>query len=244
MKTLERVFGPVIRMLHRRDAAPLLLTATEAAQLDVDCACPDWPFNLAQPAVGAPQQAYRAAVDALICELPQGYRALLGPLTPLGPGVVNASGFARWQQFARPQPLATAFDRALAEQRLLEPLGVEVQPQSQATGTLTAWLHITNACNLDCPYCYVRKSSQWMTEEIGARALRALFSTAQKHGFTTVKLKYAGGEASLHFKLVRRLHELAKQLAADSGVGLQEVLLSNGVHIRETRCRLVCCGGR
>jgi uncharacterized protein len=30
--------------------------------------------------------------------------------------------------------------------------------------TLTVWLHIANACNLDCPYCYVRKSSARMIE--------------------------------------------------------------------------------
>ena len=156
-------------MLHRGDAVPLLLVATETPQLDVDCACPDRPFNLAQPAEGTSQQPYQAAEDTLICELPQGYRALLGPLTPLGPGVVNTSGFARWQQFTHPQPLATAFDRALTEQRLLQPAGVQVQPQCQASGTLTAWLHVTNACNLECPYCYVRKSSQWMTGEESVR---------------------------------------------------------------------------
>jgi uncharacterized protein len=146
--------------------------------------------------------------------------------------VVNGSGYTRWQQFATPQPLATAFDRGLAEQQLLEPAGAGLEPPTQATDTLTAWLHVTNACNLDCPYCYVRKSSQQMDETLGRQALEAIFATARTRQMAKVKLKYAGGEATLHFRLIRRLHALAQQLAADEQRELQAVILSNGVHIK------------
>ncbi|MCX7841227.1 MAG: SPASM domain-containing protein, partial [Anaerolineae bacterium] len=90
------------------------------------------------------------------------------------------------------------------------------------------WLHITNACNLDCPYCYVRKSSARMTEEIGIRALARIFDTARQNGFRQVKLKYAGGEATLHFALIRHLHQKANALARETGIRLREVVLSNG----------------
>ena len=36
---------------------------------------------------------------------------------------------------------------------------VQIRPGT----VLTAWLHVTNACNLRCPYCYVSKSARrWM----------------------------------------------------------------------------------
>jgi uncharacterized protein len=99
-------------------------------------------------------------------------------------------------------------------------------------GTLTAWLHVTNACNLDCPYCYVRKSSARMAYEIGLGAIESIFRSAREHGFKQVKLKYAGGESTLHFSLVRRLHDHARELSVSNGLGLKEVVLSNGVHLR------------
>jgi len=71
-----------------------------------------------------------------------------------------------------------------------------------------------------------------MSEAIGLQAIRQIFYTAQQHNFKQVKLKYAGGEATLHFKLVRRLHEEAIRLAQETGLGLKEVVLSNGVHLR------------
>jgi uncharacterized protein len=45
---------------------------------------------------------------------------------------------------------------------------------------LPGWLHITNACNLDCPYCYVRKSSARMDETTGLKALRHIFDTTRR----------------------------------------------------------------
>ncbi|MCA9930740.1 MAG: SPASM domain-containing protein, partial [Anaerolineales bacterium] len=45
-------------------------------------------------------------------------------------------------------------------------------------------------------------------------------------------LKYAGGEATLHFKLVRQLHDYAFALSAQTGLALKEVVLSNGVYLR------------
>src|SRR5262249_29701595 len=42
------------------------------------------------------------------------------------------------------------------------------QPQSQS---LAAWLHVTNACNLHCDYCYVQKNSEHMTDDTSKRAV-------------------------------------------------------------------------
>jgi uncharacterized protein len=67
-----------------------------------------------------------------------------------------------------------------------------------------------------------------MAEEVGLKAIEAVFRSAEKNGFQAVKLKYAGGEAALHFKLVQRLHRYAQQVAANKGLELRAVVLSNG----------------
>jgi uncharacterized protein len=130
-------------------------------------------------------------------------------------------------------PLTTPFDHQLAEQRLL--VSTEALPilQPELAQQLTAWLHVTNACNLDCPYCYVRKSSESMPEPIGMQAVDTLFQMADQQHMSRVKLKYAGGEASLQLPLIRKLHDRALALSHTLSIALQEVLLSNGVQLSD-----------
>ena len=98
--------------------------------------------------------------------------------------------------------------------------------ESQA---LTAWLHMTNECNMRCDYCYLHKTHEDMPVEVGRRTIDALFRSARKHNIKHVKLKYAGGEASLHMMSVVNLHDYADQLAQESSITLEAVILSNGV---------------
>jgi len=100
--------------------------------------------------------------------------------------------------------------------------------------TLTAWLHVTDACNLRCAYCYVDKSGEAMDETTGRTAVEAVFRSAARHQFRAVKLKYAGGEPLLNFGLVQALHEHARRLADQGGLSLREVLLSNGAALSDT----------
>ena len=53
--------------------------------------------------------------------------------------------------------------------------------------------------------------------------------SAVEHGFPAVKLKYAGGEASLNHHLILKLHARARELAAEQRPRLHATLLSNGV---------------
>jgi uncharacterized protein len=68
-----------------------------------------------------------------------------------------------------------------------------------------------------------------MSETTGKAAVEAIFRSARTNRFRAVKLKYAGGEPTLNFPLVRSLHDYAQGLAKDRGLALREVLLSNGV---------------
>ena len=98
---------------------------------------------------------------------------------------------------------------------------------------MNAWLHITNACNLRCDYCYVHKTNENMSLETGQRAIRAIFQAVQIGGYRGVKLKFSGGEALLNRELIFALNHQARQLAEQAGLWFDSVVLSNGVAISE-----------
>lgn len=70
-----------------------------------------------------------------------------------------------------------------------------------------------------------------MSEDVGQQAVAAVFRTAQQQGFTSVKLKYAGGEPTLKFELLKTLHQQARTLATQTHLDLQATVLSNGVSL-------------
>lgn len=230
--------GPIIlsesklNFLENDCACPDLpfLISGYTPETEDDCACPDKPFNLAPAPTKKSSHLplMQIAPQLYTTSLPHGFTLAFSPFAPVGPAVLNDQAIKRLQEYDAPQPLSQAIDSNLAACGLL--IAAETKPKmlwGQAA-TLTAWLHITNACNLDCPYCYVRKSSERMSEEVGLKAIEAVFRAAEKDSFKAVKLKYAGGEAALHFKLVQRLHTCAQQLTAKKGLDLRAVVLSNG----------------
>jgi len=172
------------------------------------------------------------------------HRLLFNPLGSGEVAVVNQSGLDFFQRFARPMTLAEAgvtgpeceldpqyiFDR-LGRLGFIHPVDRPQHPEFTEGRVLTAWLHVTNACNLRCPYCYVHKSADKMDDSIGRASVEAVIMSAVRHGFPAVKLKYAGGEASLNHKLLVDLHEHAQTLAARHGIALHATLLSNGVKL-------------
>jgi uncharacterized protein len=97
--------------------------------------------------------------------------------------------------------------------------------------TLSAWLHVTEACNLACPYCYVRKQPRSMRPAVGRQAVDRLVEAAQRHGHRRLRLKYAGGEPTLNLPLVFEIHDYAAHQAAAAGLELEEVLLTNGTAV-------------
>lgn len=105
-------------------------------------------------------------------------------------------------------------------------LAADLAPRSR---TLSAWLHLTERCNLACAYCYLDRGSGVMSEETGRAALGAIFRAAARHGYRELKIKYAGGEPLLNFGLLQTLHRLAAAHQAAGELVLYEVVLSNGL---------------
>lgn len=211
--------------------------AAGAPLVESNCACPDTDRLLWDgPAMESDLTQFVRPV-LYLDQLPQGMFLVFNPLAASGPAVMNWAAWEFLDSFAEPRRLegaATSPERRQAFRRLvqlglLEPAGGKRGLQRGAAKTLTAWLHTTNACNLRCTYCYVDKSDEAMDEATGRAAVEAIFRSAQRHGYRQVKLKYAGGEATLNFGLVRQLHSYAAELATQTGIALRGVVLSNGV---------------
>jgi uncharacterized protein len=184
------------------------------------------------------------ADDTVELVLDEEYRLLFRPAGNGGVVVVNEPAYQVFRQFDQPATLSVMrarlahspdeIDRVAARLRgagIISHPGEAVLPgfAEPDSRTLTAWLHVSNACNLACPYCYVDKSAAGMDERAGTAAVDAVISSALAHGFQAVKLKYAGGEASLNSDLVLRLDAYARAAAAGHGLELHATLLSNGV---------------
>jgi uncharacterized protein len=180
--------------------------------------------------------------DVVEIQLDNEHRLLFNPLGHGGVVVVNDQAHRIFQTFQQPATfqdvqgswpgrngdLKKTLGR-LSQLEMIHPDGQVQSPEFQPSKVLTAWLHVTNACNLRCPYCYVNKSAEGMDESVGRAAVEAVMRSAVAHGFPAVKLKYAGGEASLSHRLMMSLHAHARDLAASSGLQLYATLLSNGV---------------
>jgi uncharacterized protein len=188
--------------------------------------------------------AWSAAPGTVEISLDPEHTLLFNPVGDGEPVVVNATAYGIFHRFARPAGLSdvgladagehdaiVATVRRLSQLSLLQPGAQRSQPRFADSSVLTAWLHVTNACNLRCPYCYIHKTAEGMDDATGVAAVNAVVASAVEHGFQAVKLKYAGGEASLDHRLMLRLHRLARELTAECALRLDATLLSNGVHL-------------
>ncbi len=99
---------------------------------------------------------------------------------------------------------------------------------SAQAAALSAWLHLTDRCNLRCAYCYLPHVREDMPIETGKAAIDATLSAAKNYGYSRVKLKYAGGEALLRYPAILELHQYARNQFAAANLSLDGVVLSNG----------------
>lgn len=222
---------------------PLLLRDRQAANavaLESDCACSVEKTEQAENIWLREDISYQMP-SLHMRGLADGYWLAFNPHGQGGVAAFNRGVYDLLYAFEQPRTIAEGLCAAgdppdgnriasrLADLSLLEPAGHAQRVRFAPPRTLTVWLHITNDCNLRCPYCYVDKTPDKMQVEQGRRAVDAVFRSALAGNFRRVKLKYAGGEASLNFSVACALHEYAQTLAEQHGLILEGVLLTNGV---------------
>jgi uncharacterized protein len=108
----------------------------------------------------------------------------------------------------------------------------------------TVWFHIANACNLACRYCYIpdlekavslpHKEKHLIDSDTISAATRTLFEFCKKSKFTTLHLKFAGGEPTLAGNKIREACEISQSLSAEFGIDITYSILTNGVFVEET----------
>jgi len=237
---------------------PRLITASDilvksdacsSTEGDCDCACAEISTTL-QPYTlsGGLDSLYRRGTSLNIQRLDENYSLAFNPLSSGGVIVLNNLALEILDAFKSPLTLQDAFAgfpqypkhqasqviNKMINSRFLYPGGETEGPILQTSKQLTVWLHVTNECNLRCSYCYLRKTQDEMSPDIAKRALKTVFRTAEKHKFERIKLKYAGGEATLNFHRIIELHQHAQTLLQRYEMDLDEVVLSNGVGITDS----------
>lgn len=230
-------------MSFLNDSPQVLWARSVSAFQDCDCACvPEVaiPVRLSMedgPWISTPPVA--------VFPLDWQWDAYLSPAGPVALVVLNKAAQKLLGAFAAPRtvsearlrfPTLTAIQvreatRKLALTGLLQP--AQAKRERENPDTLTAWLHLTNSCNLRCPYCYVNKSPRQMDEAVALRAIERLVQMAGDHGYRRLRLKYGGGEPTLNFPVLKAAHRYASSLAPEAGLALEAVLLSNGVALND-----------
>lgn len=220
-------------------ANPTVLWSLSGEQTEEDCACSVPEFTPASLVIDSSKRVWQTVDKLYQAPLPDNHTLVFNPVGAAGVVVLNKPAQRMLNAFTTPQPLTTSLAQQLAALGLLQPQKAQPTCPSPNPDTLTAWLHVTNACNLRCTYCYLHKTEEAMSEATGRAAIEAVFRSAIGHGFKAVKLKYAGGEATLNFSLVRGLHHHARLLAEQTGLKLQEVVLSNGVALSSSMLNFI-----
>ncbi|MDY6876877.1 MAG: radical SAM protein [Chloroflexota bacterium] len=193
-----------------------------------------------------PSSVYSLPDTFRTASVADGYWVAYAPKVSAGPAVLNDQALALLRYFEHPRTLHTALaDQGtvwgaatvedvmlkMQKERLLVPTPCPEPYFIESAQTLVAWLHVTQACNLRCSYCYLDAAPEAMSPEVCDRAIDAIFHSATIRRLSGVKLKYAGGEPTLVFPLIAHLHRRAARLAKEHSLKLDGVIISNGVNI-------------
>jgi uncharacterized protein len=223
-------------MTKNEDTPIILYSPPESfTQNDCDCACALdlFPYQKTQPLQGGWQiNKNILPIDADS----KSWRAYFNPDGPVSLVVLNSPAARIFDSFVNPQTLheVDGIDQSaiqtLIYTGLLHPVAdTNPNPQPAAESrVLTAWLHLTDSCNLRCDYCYLPHRPIFMALETAKQTVDKLLEMAIRHGYPKIKLKYAGGEPLLKFDLLQSIHAYASDAASRQGIELEEVVLTNG----------------
>ncbi|MCS6880993.1 MAG: SPASM domain-containing protein [Oscillochloridaceae bacterium] len=208
------------------------------AVTDCDCACP---VALPPPATPPPPAAPLYPHPDLR-RLPLSDRAWVAFVPSFSRVAVLDQ--ATWDLLYTPPPARPPDARAGNILATAHHLGLLIAPGEPPRAPLRpdrllAWLHVTNACNLRCTYCYLHKSGERMSSATGRAAIDATFRSALAAGYQRVEFKYAGGEAPLHLERVAELHRYAASRGAEHGLEVRGRILSNGTTLTPQRLALI-----
>ncbi len=211
-----------------------------------DCACPVPRTGVERTRPeGLPPGPLVRSADVVDLPLDADHHVLFAPHGNGGVVVVNGASHHLVQRLESPHrasqlgddPAVAAVLIRLLEHGVIHEVGHPPRQRFRESTELTVWLHVTNACNLRCPYCYLDKTQDAMDEDTARQTVDALVRSAIDNGFRSLRLKYAGGEASMNTSVLFAMHDHAVDRCSAEGLGLSTVLLTNGVAVTDRLAR-------
>lgn len=108
---------------------------------------------------------------------------------------------------------------------------VQTRPRLSNEGvrSISTWLHITNNCNLDCPYCYIKKGIGRMDIAIAKMYMDKLEETFYRHSLDSVAIRLAGGEPTLEREVVYFVVKELYSRFQGKARRILPVIITNGV---------------
>lgn len=212
---------------------PLLFISPDSyCKTEGDCACSS-SIYMQSPEAGI-LDAFHIPDAMIQLPLNDEFEVYLPPHGQRGASVLNKEAVSALRSFDALQkvspsrkPESNSMLSGFLAQGLLESNSLP-EAITQQSEMLTAWLHITDRCNLDCSYCYLPHVREDMSNETASAVLQSILRSAQAHQYKRIKLKYAGGEPLIRFPFISQLHDHAKTYFEESGFQFSAVLLSNG----------------
>lgn len=105
------------------------------------------------------------------------------------------------------------------------------RPTGKSQRVFNTWLHLTNACNLACPYCYIHKDAHHMAVDVAQRVLETIETTAKSGQVDRIHTRFAGGEPMLQFAAMQSFFAEATRRCQAHGVQFSAAVLTNGTVI-------------
>lgn len=221
---------------------------------DGDCACslPDVSqkqvINIPGPNLAEPGAAYHIRGQVNSLPLSDDFSIVLAPQSQVGWALVNDSALTVLKFFHTTHTLYEWQDlSSISQTDFIEAAHLFYEagfltndalfstPETAPKYPVESWLFLTRACNMACAHCFVNKDFHEMTLEIGLQSIRKLFEIAKRHGHPGVKIKYAGGEPTLRWRLLTQLHDEAAFLSKTSGLPASEIIVTNGAALSPAR---------
>jgi uncharacterized protein len=237
--------------MRKLEDTPIILYPSPESfmQNDCDCACAlDLsPQQKAQPLQGLWQTNKNISYLPLDEDCSKNWRAYYNPQGPVSLVVLNPPAtrmlelFEKKQIIHDPDEIDQSAIQTLIHTGLLQPVA-DTNPNPLITAesrVLTAWLHLTDSCNLRCDYCYLPHHPVFMSLETAKQTVDKLLEMALRHGYPKLKLKYAGGEPLLKFDLLQSIHAYASDAASRHGIQLEEVILTNGTLLTKEKAAVI-----
>jgi len=112
---------------------------------------------------------------------------------------------------------------------------VDVKPKVCREGirSISTWLHITNNCVFNCPYCYIKKDGGRMTIAIARAYIDKLEETFVRHSLSSVAIRISGGEPTTEREVVEYVVQELYSRFQGREVQVFPVIITNGALIDE-----------